>query len=77
MDGSTPINYRYLNMDEKKFYPDGGALIESVGESGLHRAIPNYTNNQVLIAAGRKHFEAVEAIQLSRKLTGLGRFGSV
>ena len=69
------IKYRYLNMDTEKFYPDGSTLIESVGKSGLHRAIPNYTNSQVLYAASNKHFEEIDAIQLCRKLSGLNRFG--
>ena len=55
------IKYRYLNMDTEKFYPDGSTLIESVGKSGLHRAIPNYTNSQVLYAASNKHFEEIDA----------------
>lgn len=74
-DESRLIEYIYLNMDTKEFKKDQIELIQSVPRGSLIRAIPNYKNNQVLIASSRKHFKEFEAIQLCRKLTGLDRFG--
>ena len=66
-DPSTPIEYRYLNMDTKRFVRTQTELIEGKC-GGLVRAIPNYEHNQVLYAASRNHFTEAEAILLCRKI---------
>ena len=71
-DDSTPIEYRYLNMDTEKFVETQEELSrDCVG--GIIRAVPNYKHNQVLIAASCREFTEMTAILLCRKVSGLNK----
>ena len=66
------IEYKYLNMDNNKFYPTQVELINSVGKAGIIRTIPSKPEyNQVLIVAGQLPFTEVAAILICRKLCNL------
>ena len=65
------IEYRYLNVDQERFYANERKLIESVGKGGVIRALMSYQYNQALIAAGHLPFTDIQARMVSQKLTGV------
>jgi len=68
----TPLDYRYLNMDEKKFYPSAEKLLESLqGKMCMSKTLTDYEHNQVLYAAGSQPFGRTEARMTCQQLTGV------
>lgn len=70
MNDLEEIDYRYLNIDTKKFHPSQAELVESIGECGFIRAISNL-HGQVLYAASNEYFSECAAILTCRRLTGI------
>ncbi len=70
----VPIDYRYLNLDNKTFYPSQVELTDSMGKKGFLKSFDNGPElNQVLIAGSQREFTQCEAILTCRKLTGVLR----
>lgn len=67
---SDPIDYRYLNMDERCFEASQEDLEDAIGHGTL-LAVPNYEYGQVLIAGGKSAFTEGEAIRLCQILSGV------
>lgn len=67
-DFQRPLEYRYLNLDTRKFYPNNEELRNSVPK-GFSMAIPNWAYYQCLIAASSKEFTREEAIQVCIELS--------
>ncbi len=68
IDPQEPIEYRYLNLDTKKFCEDQGELSTQIGKGGLLRAIPAKAFSQVLIAGSRAHFTEAFARYICHKI---------
>jgi len=69
----TEIEYRYLNMDKRKFYSGYKSLIASLRNSDflsyMLRTIPNVPKyNQCLIVGGLQCFTKQQAINLCREI---------
>lgn len=70
IDPQQVLQYKYLNMDNKRFYEDAGKLAECFrGQRHLCRAIPSDPQyGQILIAAGTGEFSERDATKLCRIL---------
>ena len=66
-----PIEYRFLNMDTKRFADGQCELVKQLRPGALLRALDNIKYNQVLIAGGMKHFSETEARMTCQRLTGV------
>jgi hypothetical protein len=65
------IEYRYLNLDTKKFVRSQPELVEQVGRTGTLRSLLSYKHDQCLIGASSRHFTEVELRMTSQRLTGV------
>ena len=67
-----PIDYRYLNVDEKKFYDSQRDLIESFNEQPYYMVcLQSWEHNQVLFAGSHKHLDETTARMTCQRLTGV------
>ena len=66
---TTLVDYRYLNLDTKKFVNTQEELIKQIPQ-GHVKAIPNI-HGQVLMAASKSDFTECEAIIKCKRLTGM------
>ncbi len=78
MRADDRIQYRYLDVDNKKLYKDQLEYKEALRDrkgKAVERYIPNYDHGQVLYAAGIKRnafgesFSETEAVLLCRRLS--------
>ena len=72
-DPKEPIDYRFLNVIERKFYPDQSKLSESLKyvDGAKLISIPNECCNQILIAGGKSDMSQCLAIITCKRLTGM------
>lgn len=68
MKKEKPIDYGYLNLDNKKFVESKSKLISEIGPGGFIRCILKPDHNQILYAASYKTFSDSYAILISRKI---------
>lgn len=72
MTDNREIDYRFLNLDTKKFHPDLESLEKSLmGKSYTLRADFDIENNQCLYGGSNKSFTKFEMGFACKKLTGV------
>lgn len=71
IDEQAPIDYRYLDMDQKEFVPTYGEWIDRFQNGGTLRTAVSIEHGQVLYAGGSTWFTEGEAIRLCQKLSGV------
>lgn len=62
------IDYRYFNMDTKRFVPGYQDLVQQVGPGATMRCVTNNVG-QVLYAAGQREFSQCCMILTCRRLS--------